>query len=89
MKEREKMICPKCGKEMEHGALGPSAKGSLFWAGDEYFKSKIANFFTERNAINNGGIHIPVGNGVINSRTEAWACRKCNFVLIDCNRTRK
>ena len=52
------MNCSKCGKEMIPGALGPSAKGSLFWASNEYFDSKICNFFTERNAIKNNGIHI-------------------------------
>lgn len=79
------MKCPKCGNEMIVGALGPSAKGSLFWARDEYFKSKVANFLTEQNAIKNGGIHIPVRNGVIDNRTKAWACEDCKFVLIDCN----
>ena len=84
----EKMIamkCPKCGKEMTVGALGPSAKGSLFWATDEYFNSKISNFLTEHNAVKNGGFHIPVGYGVTNNRTKAWACEDCKFVLIDCN----
>lgn len=79
------MKCPKCGKEMIAGALGPGGKGSLFWAKDEYFKNKIANFCTEHNAIKNGAIHIPVGNGVTNNRTKAWACEGCKFVLIDCN----
>lgn len=67
------------------GALGPSEKGSLFWAKEEYYKSKIGNFFTERNAIKNGAIHIPVGNGITKNRTKAWACKECKFVLIDCN----
>lgn len=79
------MICPKCGKNMIIGALSPIAKGSLFWAKEEYYESKICNFFTERNAIKNGAIHIPVGNGVIRNRTKAWACEECKFVLIDCN----
>ena len=79
------MICPKCGKNMIIGALGPSEKGSLFWAKEEYYKSKIGNFFTERNAIKNGAIHISIGNGVTRNRTKAWACEECKFVLIDCN----
>jgi hypothetical protein len=79
------MNCPKCEKEMTAGYLSSGAKGSLFWARNEYFQNKLANFFTERDAIKNGGIHIPVGNGVINNRTKAWACESCKFVLIDCN----
>ena len=79
------MICPKCGKEMQVGALGPSAKGSLYWAKKEYFQSKIMNFVTERDAKKNGAIHIPIGNGVTNNRTTAWACEVCKYVLIDCN----
>lgn len=79
------MRCPKCGKEMTEGALGPSAKGSLYWARDEYFKSKIGNLFTERSAIKEGGIHIPARNGLIDDRTKAWACKECRFVLIDCS----
>jgi hypothetical protein len=42
-------------------------------------------FFTEGNAIKNGAIHIPVGNGVTQNRTKAWACGECKYVLIDCN----
>ena len=79
------MKCPKCGNEMIVGALGPSYKGSIFWARDQYFKEKVANFFTEGDAIKNGGIHIPVRSGVIDNRTPAWACEDCKFVLIDCN----
>lgn len=79
------MICPKCGKDMTIGALSPNEKGSLFWAKEEYYKSKICNCFTERNAIKNGAIHIPIGNGVTKNRTKAWACEECKFVLIDCN----
>ena len=79
------MICPKCGKNMVLGALGPSAKGALYWAREDYFKSKVCNLFTEGNAIKNGAIHIPVGNGVTQNRTKAWACEECKYVLIDCN----
>ncbi|WP_187301113.1 hypothetical protein [Lachnospira eligens] len=38
------MICPKCGKNMLLGALGPSAKGALYWAREDYFKSKVCIF---------------------------------------------
>ena len=80
------MKCPNCGMEMTEGALGPSSKGSLYWAPNEYYKNKICNLFSERDALKKGGIHISVGNGIINNRTKAWGCKKCNFVLIDCNR---
>ena len=80
-----KMICPKCGKEMQAGALGPTEKGSLFWADNEYFKKKFNNFMTLRNALNNGAIRIRVGNGFTSNRTQAWACRDCKMVLVDCN----
>lgn len=79
------MICPKCKKEMCIGMLGPGGKGSLFWAEDDYFKNKTDNLFTEKNAIKRGAIHIPVGNGITNKRTRAWACNECKLVLIDCN----
>ena len=78
------MKCPKCEKEMMVGFIGPS-KGSVFWAKDEYFDSKIMNLFTEKDAIENGGMHIPIRTGVVNDRTRAWACECCKFVLIDCN----
>ena len=61
---QNKMLCPKCGKEMQAGALGPTEKGSLFWADNEYFKKKFNNFMTLRNALNNGAIRIRVGNGL-------------------------
>lgn len=38
------MLCPKCGKNMVLGALGPSAKGALYWAREDYFKSKVCIF---------------------------------------------
>lgn len=79
------MICPKCGKNMIQGAICPNVKGTLFWADDEFFNSKVGNFFTESNAVKNGGIRIPVGNGVTKNRTKAWACKECKYVLIDCN----
>ena len=79
------MNCPKCGNKMIVGALGPSAKGSLFWANEEFFDNKVANLFTEQIAIKNGGIHIPVRNGITDARTKAWACEDCKLVLVDCN----
>jgi len=80
------MVCPKCGKEMTIGALAqPNGKGSLFWADNDYFDSKIANFFTAGDAINKGGISIPINNGITSDRRKAWACKECKFVLVDCN----
>lgn len=80
------MICPKCGNEMIIGALAqPGGKGSLFWANENYFNSKICNFFTAGNAVKEGGISIPLGNGVTSNRTKAWACKECKLVLIDCS----
>ena len=79
------MICPKCGKSMIMGAIGSNAKGSLFWAKNEYFQNKMCNLISERGAIKNGGMRIPVGNGMTNERTKAWACEECKLVLIDCN----
>ncbi len=79
------MICPKCGKEMIPGALGPSPKGAVYWAQESYFKSKICNLFTKKDAVKNGAIPIPIGNGLTQNRTKAWACKECKYVLIDCN----
>lgn len=77
-------ICPKCGKEMQIGALGPIQRGELFWADNTYFQSKICNFMTIKGAERNGAIRIPVGNGITNNRTKAWACTECRMVLVDC-----
>lgn len=79
------MKCPKCGKELAAGALGPGGKGSLFWANNDFFKDRVCNFFTEGQALKKGAIHIPVGDGVIHGRTKAWACEDCKYVVIDCN----
>jgi len=79
------MVCPKCGKEMNMGALAETNKrGGLFWADNDYFRSKINNFFTVKDAVKNGGINIPIRNGITNDRTKAWACKDCNMVMIDC-----
>ena len=80
-----KMLCPKCGKKMQNGSLGPSQKGLVYWARDEFFNSKIFIFMTKRSAAKNGAIIIPVRHGLINHRTKAWACEDCKYVLIDCN----
>lgn len=77
--------CPKCGKSMTLGALDPNAKGALFWAPEAYCATKVCNFFTEGDALKNGGIRIPAGNGITQNRTRAWGCEECKFVLIDCN----
>ena len=81
------MICPKCGKEMNIGAVAQSNgnKGSIFWADNDFFNSKINNFFTAKDAVKNGGVSIPIHNGITNDRTKAWACKDCNMVLIDCD----
>ena len=70
---------------MTQGALSTNAKGALFWAPERYYEKKMCNFFTEGNALKNGGIRIPVGNGITQDRTKAWACEECKFVLADCN----
>lgn len=79
------MICPKCEKEMCVGAIGGTGKSELFWADNEWFNSKICNLYTERDAIKNGGLHIPIGNGMTSNRTKAWVCKECKLVLVDCN----
>ncbi len=79
------MLCPKCGKEMQGGELGPSSKGFVYWARDEFFRNKVLGFMTKRRAIKNGAIIIPVRNGMFDHRTKAWACEECKYVLIDCN----
>ena len=79
------MLCPKCGKEMQSGALGPSQKGFVYWARDEFFHRKILTVMMKRNAIKNGAIIIPIRCGLIDHRTKAWACEDCKYVLVDCN----
>ena len=78
------MKCPKCGKEMTRGALGPGNKGFMFWAKDEFFKNTLCNLFTRAGIKKTGGIIIPLGNGITIDRTIAWSCRDCEMVLIDC-----
>lgn len=60
-------------------------KGHCIGQGKTILNLKFVFFFTEGNAIKNGAIHIPVGNGVTQNRTKAWACEECKYVLIDCN----
>ena len=48
-------------------------------------KIKQLIYLQKKNAIKRGAIHIPVGNGITNKRTRAWACNECKLVLIDCN----
>ncbi len=79
------MLCPKCGKEMQSGALEPSQKGLVYWARDEFFHGKILNFMTKRRAVKNGAIIIPVRYGMIDHLTKALACKDCKYVLVDCN----
>ena len=79
------MICPKCGKEMQSGALGPSEKGWVYWARDEFFRKKCLTFMLKRTAVKNGAIIIHIRNGITDYRTKAWACEDCKYVLIDCN----
>mgnify|MGYP004484254887 CR=1 FL=1 len=38
---------------MTLGALGPNAKGALFWAPEAYYETKVCNFFTEGDALKN------------------------------------
>lgn len=80
------MNCPKCGSEMKIGALAPSGKGLLYWASDEFFKKQICNLYTKNGIKNAGGIAIHAGNGIIRERTTAWACKKCEMVLVDCSK---
>lgn len=74
-----------CGKRMTPGTLSLNAKGELFWAPEAYYETRIRIFFTKGDALKNGGIRIPVSNGITSDRTGAWVCEKCKFVLIDCN----
>jgi len=72
MERKGDYLCPRCGKRMTPGT------GSVL--GDE-----DKNFLHQGDALKNGGIRIPVSNGITNDRTGAWVCEKCKFVLIDCN----
>lgn len=33
-------------------------------------------------------MEIPVENGVLHNRTQGYACKDCNFVLIDCGKNK-
>ena len=79
------MLCPKCGKEMQSGELGPSRTRWVYWARDEFFRGKILSFMTKRNAVKKGAMIIPVRNGMFDHRTKAWACEDCKYVLVDCS----
>lgn len=80
------MKCPKCCEEMQIGEIGyVNGNGGVFWASKEFFNKKICNCYTKNGAIKEGAMDIPLGNGFTHNRTKAYACKKCKFVLIDCN----
>lgn len=80
------MKCPKCSEEMQLGEIAYTyGKGRLIWATKEYYDAKICNMFTLKDAIKAGGMEIPLGDGIFRDRTKGYVCRKCKFVLIDCN----
>lgn len=83
------MICPKCGKEMEYGQIGVSAynKGmpKIFWAPKQVFNRLIPNMLTVNTAVKEGGMQIPIGNGLTSARNTGYICKDCNCVLIDFN----
>ncbi|MDD6320693.1 MAG: hypothetical protein PUA63_07510 [Oscillospiraceae bacterium] len=67
-----------------------SARGSLSFSGHRknFIQKHIANFLSRKKAIQEGGMEIPVENGVLHNRTQGYACKDCNFVLIDCGKNR-
>ncbi len=81
------MICPKCGKEMEYGQIGVSAYNRgipiMFWAPKQVFNRIIPNFLTAKKAVKEGGVKIPIGNGLTSSRNAGHICKDCHCVLID------
>ncbi len=60
-------------------------KGSLLWAPRAFFDKTICNMYTKTRLINEGGVEIPLGDGMIRSRTKGYACKQCGYILIDCN----
>lgn len=83
----KRMTCPKCSEEMLSGEIAYLyGKGGLIWAPKGFFESKVCNMYTKNGAIAAGGMEIPLGDGYFRDRTMSYACRKCNFVLIDCNK---
>lgn len=83
------MNCPKCGNEMLIGKIGASALSRgcpvMFWAPNEVFDTRMAQFLTQKKAVSEGGIEIKIGNGITDDRTLGYACKNCNYVLLDLN----
>lgn len=81
------MICPKCGKEMEYGKLGVSINSRgippMFWAPEEVFNCVMPSMLTVKKAEKKGGVHIPIGNGLIRPRNTGYICKDCHCVLIN------
>ena len=81
------MLCPKCGNEMEYGNIGISAgsKGvpRIFWAPTQVFNRMFPNFLTSHKAEKEGGMDIPLGNGLVHPRNSGHICKECRCVLIE------
>ena len=81
------MNCPNCSEEMRLGEIAYTyGKGSLLWAPKEFFDRTVCNMFSKKGLITAGGMEIPLGDGMFRDRTKGYVCRKCRFVLVDCNR---
>lgn len=86
------MNCPKCGNEMLVGAIGVDAlskgyRAKMFWAPSEVFGRHMAQLLTTKKAVSEGGVKISIGNGLTKNRTPGYACKDCNYVLLDLNQT--
>jgi len=78
--EVRNMLCPKCGKEMEHGYLqvGPSVGLGLFWF-DRLFEYG-QQFIAEKKRL----MQIPAPRNI-----EGFRCPKCKIVMFEYGLRRK
>ena len=72
---------------MEYGQIGINAYNrgmpAIFWASKQVFNRMIPSFLTAKRAVKEGGVQIPIGNGLTSSRNGAYICKDCHCVLID------
>lgn len=55
----------------------------MFWAPEEVFNCVMPSMLTVKKAEKKGGVHIPIGNGLIRPRNTGYICKDCHCVLIN------
>ena len=80
------MICPKCGKEMEHGKICSQEGSGLFFMPPEKFV--MGSWVREKNIVKEGGIVLdgPYNFGaqtLAYPEIAACVCRDCRVIMVE------